>query len=96
MQGADVKELASRALEVALGRGATYADARVVRTEIQSLAVKNGEPEAITTHDDMGIGVRVLVHGAWGFAGGSQLELGKAGRLAEKVRSLDFTRTTTF
>lgn len=83
-----MKELAHRAIEVAQGRGASYADARVVRTETQSLAVKNGEPEAITTHDDLGLGVRVLVDGAWGFAGGSRLDLEEAARLAEQAGAI--------
>lgn len=80
-----MKELAQRAIEVALGAGAAYADARVVRTEEQSLAVKNGAPEAITAQDDLGLGIRVLVDGAWGFAGGSRLELGEAARLAQEA-----------
>lgn len=64
--GASMKALAHRAIDVALGRGATYADARVVRTQMQSLVVKNGKPEAITIHDDLGVGVRVLADGAQG------------------------------
>jgi len=64
-------------------RGATYADARVVRTEAQSLSVKNGTPEAITTTDHEGVGLRVLVDRTWGFAGTSRLEMAEAGRLAD-------------
>lgn len=80
-----MKELAHRAIEVACGLGATYADARVVRTETQSLAVKNGQPEAIVGHDDLGLGVRVLASGAWGFAGSSRLSLEEGERLARSA-----------
>ncbi len=80
-----MRDLAHLAIQVALGQGASYADARVVRSEVQSLAVKNGEPEAITAHDDIGMGVRVLVNGAWGFASSSRLESAEAARVAEKA-----------
>ncbi len=78
-----MRDLARHAIQVALDRGATYTDVRVVRTEVQSLAVKNGEPEAITTQDDLGMGVRVLVDKTWGFAGSSRLEPAEATRTAE-------------
>lgn len=78
-----MRELAQQAVQAALDRGATYADARVVRTEAQSLAVKNGTPEAITTTDDAGIGLRVLVDRTWGFAGTSRLERAEAVRIAD-------------
>jgi TldD protein len=68
--------LTALALEAAAGAGAAYADARVVRTDTLSLTVKNGRPEAIVEHDDQGLGVRVLVEGAWGFAATSRLESG--------------------
>ncbi len=77
-----MRDLARHAIQAALDQGATYADARVVRTEVQSLAVKNGTPEAITTSDDVGIGVRVLVDRTWGFAGTSRLEEPEAARMA--------------
>ncbi len=78
-----MRELAKQVVQAALDRGATYADARVVRTEAQSLAVKNGTPEAITTTDDEGIGLRVLVDRTWGFAGTSRLERAEAVRIAD-------------
>lgn len=80
-----MKELADRAIDVAMGRDATYADVRVVRSETQSLAVKNGEPEAITSHEELGLGARVLVDGAWGFAGGSRLTREEVTRLVEEA-----------
>ncbi len=69
-----MRDLVHLALDVATGLGSAYADARVVRTQNQSLAVKNGAPEAITEQDDLGLGVRVLVNGAWGFASTSHLD----------------------
>ena len=83
-----MKELAYRAIDVAVSGGATYADVRIVRNESQSLAVKNGEPEAITSHDELGLGVRVLVDGAWGFAGGSRLTPEEVTRLAQEAAAI--------
>ncbi len=47
-----------------------YADARVacVVRRAQTVATKNGQVETISDADSEGIGVRVLVDGAWGFA----------------------------
>ena len=52
----------------AAGRGASYADARAVERENESVNVKDGSVESIDRSADRGIGVRVLVRGAWGFA----------------------------
>jgi len=49
-------------------RAARYADARHVRTCSERVAVRRGEPVAVESHEEAGIGVRVLVDGAWGFA----------------------------
>ena len=53
--------------------GASYADARGVFRRSQSVATKNGNVEAVNDVESEGIGVRVLVDGAWGFAGDRRL-----------------------
>ncbi len=63
-----MKEYTQRALDTATARGASYADVRVVRREVQSVSVKNGKVEALTHEETMGLGVRVLAGGSWGFA----------------------------
>lgn len=80
-----MRDLAERALEVATGAGAEYADVRVVRTQTLNLTVKNGQPEAIVTDDDEGLGVRVLVGGAWGFASTSRPEAEAVARAARQA-----------
>ena len=69
-----MKELASRALNLAQTLGATYADIRIADTENQSVVVKNGTVEAISLSANQGFGVRVIVDGAWGFASSARLE----------------------
>jgi TldD protein len=68
-----MRDLCGNAVDAALGSGATYADARAVFRRSQSIATKNGNVESVTDVESEGIGVRVLVDGAWGFAGDRRL-----------------------
>jgi TldD protein len=63
-----MRDLCRTAVDAALGAGAEYADARAVLRRNQSVATKNGRVEALNDSESEGIGVRVLVGGAWGFA----------------------------
>jgi TldD protein len=82
-----VRELCGQAIDVALGSGAGYADARAVTRRVQNVATKNGEVESVSDGETEGIGVRVLVDGAWGFASSHILTTAEADRVAgEAVR----------
>ena len=48
--------------------GATYADARFVERESETVTVKDGQVESVDRDADRGIGVRVIADGSWGFA----------------------------
>jgi TldD protein len=63
-----MRDLCEMAVDTAVGAGAQYADARIVVRRAQLVATKNGQVEEISDLDSEGIGVRVLVDGAWGFA----------------------------
>ena len=67
--GRAMNELIDRALDAAQAAGAQYADIRITERETESLTVKNGALEAASSNLTTGFGVRVLVDGAWGFAG---------------------------
>jgi TldD protein len=69
-----MRDLAERALDTAVAGGAAYADCRVVSRAVQVVVVKNGAVANIAHSEDEGIGVRVIVDGAWGFAGGDRLD----------------------
>ena len=56
------------------GPGASYADARAVRLRRQHVVTKNGQVDDLSDPESEGIGVRVLVDGAWGFAGEGRLD----------------------
>ena len=68
-----MKDLLLRALDTARLRGASYADARFVDEERQTVLVKDGRVEAVTSDRSRGIGVRVIANGGWGFAASSRL-----------------------
>ena len=53
----------------AAGRRADYADARSVRTRSERVATRNQAVDSLDSRESEGIGVRVRVGGAWGFAG---------------------------
>ena len=63
-----MRDLCTLAVEAALSGGASYADARVVERRSQHVSTKNGRVETLRDVESEGIGVRVLVGGAWGFA----------------------------
>jgi TldD protein len=63
-----VRDLCAAAVDAASAAGAEYADARVVLKRDQLIATKNGRVDRMTDAESEGIGVRVLVNGAWGFA----------------------------
>src|SRR5436853_1521034 len=68
LRSASVRDLCAAAVDAATGAGAEYADARVVRKRNQLVTTKNGRLDRMMDAESEGIGVRVLVNGAWGFA----------------------------
>ena len=61
-------EWANLALETARVRGASFADARVVDLRLRNLSTKNGQVGTLSEQESLGIGVRALAAGCWGFA----------------------------
>ncbi len=63
-----MKEFATWALDTAVARGATYAEVRVMDTRQRYLSTKNGQPSQVRDSQSLGLGVRVIADGSWGFA----------------------------
>ncbi len=63
-----MRDLCHAAVDAAVGAGASYADARAVVGRSQGVSTKNGRVENVSDLETEGIGVRVLVNGAWGFS----------------------------
>ncbi len=90
----------TRAVEWATGSGASYADARFVERESESVTVKDGQVESVDRDADRGVGVRVIVDGSWGFAASDRVTtadglvalFGDARRRAEAAASVQRRR----
>jgi TldD protein len=70
-----LKEYLDRALNYAQTLGVQYADVRLVKNITEILVVKDGLVDSINFAESIGIGVRALVDGAWGFASSHDLAL---------------------
>ena len=68
-----MQDWAHWAIETAKRRGASYADARVMDIRQRELGTKNGEVGTLVESETLGIGVRVISSGAWGFASTDRL-----------------------
>ena len=80
-----MKDIMSRALDLAKMRGAQYTDIRVVENSTETLVVKDGVVESLNYSQSMGFGVRVLVDGAWGFAAGQDLNAKEVDRITDQA-----------
>ncbi len=68
-----MKAAGQLALDAASVQGVTYGDARVVAIRNRSLTTKNGKVGHASESESLGIGVRVIANGAWGFAASADL-----------------------
>src|SRR5205807_9800970 len=66
-------DLVDFAVDQARSKGATYAEARYEKQDPENFILKNGVLDALYVGHDQGIGVRVLVNGALGFAATNSL-----------------------
>src|ERR1700692_178848 len=71
-----MKHIANWALNIAALRGASYADVRVVAQRSRSLTTKNGKVGSASDAESVGMNVRAIVDGAWGFAASAELGRG--------------------
>src|SRR4051794_30992400 len=67
-------EVADAALARAAALGASYADIRVNRYRRESIATREKQVQNVSRSPSRGLGLRVLVNGAWGFAATNLVE----------------------
>jgi TldD protein len=77
--------LTDAALSRALDLGCEHADLRVERIHTQTVSLRDARPESFTDGEDLGLAVRVVHEGTWGFAAGVVLTAAEAVRLAEEA-----------
>ena len=77
------EEFADLALRRIKASGAEYGDIRIQRSTTESILGEDRRIASIRSIEDSGFGVRVLYHGAWGFAASSILSLEEVPRVAD-------------
>jgi TldD protein len=79
------RELASAALERARELDAEHADFRLERIRVATLSLRDAHLDSSTDNEDVGLCVRVVHDGAWGFASGIVRTAAAAAQLAERA-----------
>lgn len=77
--------LADAALTAARAAGASYADLRIHRITTEAIALRDGELESSVVQRDVGLAVRVIVDGTWGFASHAELDARTAADTARRA-----------
>jgi TldD protein len=80
-----LRTLADAALQRAADLGAQHADFRAERVRGQSIRLSDARLETLLDADDVGLAVRVVVDGVWGFAATVDLTPEAAARTAEQA-----------
>ncbi|MFN3325553.1 MAG: TldD/PmbA family protein [Bryobacteraceae bacterium] len=83
-----MRDLADHALDAALRPGVSYADVRLIESRERSVSTKNGKVGEVGSTESLGLGIRVLADGAWGFAATDDLSrsgLEQAAALAIRI-----------
>jgi TldD protein len=83
-----VWDLCTNALDTARLRGAAYGDVRVMHLRQRDLTTKNGQVGTLSQSESIGLGIRVLANGAWGFASTDRLTREGAAACAAQAVSI--------
>jgi len=75
---------------------AGYADARFVRSRVERLSTRNGRLDQLDSRESEGIGIRVRVRGAWGFAAVRGTDRAAAEAALTRARFAAFGTDTLF
>src|SRR5215471_11693191 len=87
-----MRHIANWALSVAARRGVSYADVRVIAQRGRALSTKNGKVGNASDAESVGMNVRVIADGAWGFA--ASAELGRGAVEATAARAVEIARAS--
>jgi TldD protein len=78
-------EAAEAALARATALGASYADIRINRYRRESIATRERQVQNVSRSASYGLGLRVLVNGAWGFAATNRVDASAARGAADRA-----------
>ncbi len=89
------EDVMTKALDIALSSGSSYAEVRYQVDAVRFVNVRNGVLQSLSSYSYGGVSVRVLVDGMWGFAATSNTDwesvrdaVGRAVSLARSVARL--------
>jgi TldD protein len=88
-----MKHLALEALDAATSPPVTYADTRVMEIRDRQVSTKNGKAGHVSSGFSMGLAIRVLADGCWGFAATDDLT--RDGIHAAAALALEIARAST-
>jgi len=80
-----LRQLADAALNRSRELGAEHADLRVERLRSQNVGLRDGRVEYSRDGEEIGLAVRLVREGTWGFAAGMEMTTEEAVRLAEQA-----------
>jgi TldD protein len=83
-----MRQLADAALSRARELGVEHADFRLERIRDRAIRLRDGQLEGANDAEDLGLAVRVVVDGTWGFAAAVDLTPEEAARTAERAVEL--------
>ncbi|MGH7935951.1 MAG: PmbA/TldA family metallopeptidase, partial [Chthoniobacterales bacterium] len=87
-----MREIADWVLNLCNANGVQYAEARIVDERQRALGTKNGKIGSASDSESLGLGVRVLTNGAWGFA--ATEDLTRAGVETAAALALEIARAS--
>ncbi|MCX6825909.1 MAG: TldD/PmbA family protein [candidate division Zixibacteria bacterium] len=80
-----MKDKLNNVLDWLKGKSVDYADARYLRLESESIRVTDNIVDTLTKDVNVGVGIRVINNGAWGFAAVASLSEGEIKKAANKA-----------
>jgi TldD protein len=83
-----IKELLAAALTAAKGAGASWADARIGRYRQNFVVTREQQIINVVDTDSIGVGIRALVNGAWGFAASQNLTMDGVAAAAREAAAI--------
>ncbi len=82
------KRLADDAMHAAKAAGATYCDVRIGRYLRQAVMTREDKVQNVMNGESTGVGIRVIVNGAWGFAATNQLTQAGVVKAAQQAAAI--------
>ena len=77
-----LSSVSDAAISTGTSAGASHVDVRIERTRTGLLSLRDAKPETQSDETNFGVGVRVIVNGAWGFASSPDVSVDSAKKLA--------------